>query len=512
MKKINIFLILSLIILIFIVYANAVKTTFVFDDRKLVRDNPLIENLSNIPLFFKTDIWAHTGKSKPISNSYRPMQTVTYAADYFLWGNEASGFHFTNILIHILNTILIFYIIARITNNRIASYFTSLLFAIHPANTACVTYVAGRADLLSAMFVLLSFMFYIKYDEREKPYFLALSVLSYAGGVYSKEYTILVLPLLILLYSAVFKIRNIFPIKRFIFYSLPLLIYFPMRIKALSGITSLNLGLSKITLFPRFFTSLKTLFIDLRILLLPCDLHFARRTSVENSIFGSMQALLTSLGIFASILLFIYLYNTWRRKHLRNSGIIFFGGMWFVLSMVPFLNIYPLQVFHADNWLYLSSIGVYLIFGIAVNTVLQYLKSKSKVFNYAFIAVICMIFFTYGFLTFTRNKDYKDELTFYLSNVEYEPNVKFYRVIGGLYGEKKDYKNSIKYLKLAVETNMIYPAPKEMPSVYYNLGITYMHERDYGKAKEMFIKVLDSDNMPLKPEARKQILYIERFQ
>lgn len=508
-RKTHIILIILLIGIVAAIYMNSLGGPFLFDDNVLVKNNPSIETLSNIPNFFKTDIWAYNIDVKPISNSYRPMQFVTYAIDFFLWGDDPKGFRFTNVLLHLFNVLLVFSLVKKIFNNKFIPFFISLLFGIHPANTACVSYISGRADVLVATFMLLSIISYIDYTKNKRVYFLLFSVLSYLFAVYSKEYAILAVPFILFLYNTIFDRKIIFKIRTYIFYILPLALYLPMRIHALAGLTSRTLELSKIGLLPRLLTSLKTLFIDIRILFLPYDLHFGRSTGVEYSIFGSPYSILTILGLLLVTYVLRLMYKEWKREKKAESGIMFFGISWFFLSMIPLLNIFPLQVFHADSWLYFSSIGVYIAFAAAMNYIWQLLNKKNALIKNVFCILICFMFLCYGYATVKRNEDYQSEIKFYLSSTKWRPNVKFYTVVGGLYGERKDYNNAVKYLQKAIETNKTYPSP-EVIAAYYNLGVTYMRLSEYKKAEEAFEKVMMSSNEPLKKETAKCLLHIKQ--
>ena len=482
------------------VYANSLNSPFLFDDILLVKENPLIRSISNMPVFFETGIFSHNLDAKPISNSYRPLQTATYAIDFFLWGKGPMGFHLGNLLFHIINAMLVFLLIKRLTGNISLSFFVSLLFSIHPVNTQCVSYIAGRADLLVTLFALLSFKFYVDYSKAKRVSLLFLSAIFYLFALYSKEIAILVLPLILFLYNFTFNKTERFKIRPYLLHISMLAVYLPTRLHALNGLTPRSLELSKIDLFPRVLTSLKGLFIDLRILLLPYDLHFGRTTEVEHSLFGTAQSALTVLGLLIFIYILRSAYTGWDKKKDAGAGIIFFGFSWFFVSMLPLVNIIPLQVFHSDNWLYLSSIGIYLGAGHIIWHAWRALDKRRIIFKYLIPLLVSAALLLYGYATVKRNGDYGDEIRFYLSSLRWRPNVKFYRVVGGLYGEKGDYENAVKYFKLGIETDEIYPSPEEVIGLYYNLGITYMRLSRFREAEEALRKVLSSDNEVLRKE------------
>ena len=509
-KNKTIFIVL-LIVAVCVVYANSLGGPFLLDDDTLVKGNPLIQSISNIPKFFKVDIFAHNVNAKSISNSYRPLQTMTYAIDFSFWGNNPIGFHLTNILLHLSAVLLVFLFIKKISNNLSISFFTALLFAINPVNTACVSYISGRADILAAIFMLLSVINFISYARNERKVFLLISILSYLCAVYSKEYSILVLPLILFLYNVVFERYILSKARIIFFYAIPLFLYFPMRIQALSGLTSRSLELAGLGLFPRVLTSLKTLFIDVRILFLPYDLHFARTTKVEHSLFGSIYLVLTILGFALMVFFLKSLHKKWQNEKKLESGMIFFGILWFFISMIPLLNIVPLQVFHADNWLYFSSIGMYLA-AVSISYYIWRLGSKKRaLFRSVFSILVCFVFLCYGFMTVKRNEDYRGAIKFYLSNLKWRPSVKFYKTLAGKYGEKGDYNNALKYSKKAIETNEFYPSKDVIPA-YYNLGISYMNLGRYNEAEEAFEKVMMSDSESLKENTKVYLKHIKKQQ
>jgi len=499
------FLILLLIGIVFAVYANSLNGPFLFDDTILVRDNPLIRSITNISAFFKTDIFAHKAESTPISNSYRPLQTVTYALDFFLWGNDPQGFHLTSVIIHIINTLLVFLFIKKISGNFSISYLTSLIFGIHPINTQCVSYISGRADLLVATFTLLSIVTYINSKRDKKKGTLFLSALFYLFAIYSKEIAIIILPLILVIYNIISDKEKTYRPRSYIFHAAALALYFPQRLAALDGLVPRALELSRLDIFPRVFTSIKSLFIDVRMLLFPYDLHFGRTTDVESSIFGSIYSILTVAGIILAAYMLRLMYKRWQEKKDAGSAQIFFGISFFLVTMAPLLNIVPLQVFHSDNWLYLPAVGIYLAFIAFVKSLITSKQSLAK--GMAPILTIAALFY-YGHTTIERNKDYQDEIRFFLSSLEKRPSVKFCRTVGALYGERGDYEKSIKYLNMAVETNKIYPAKEEAELAYFNLGITYMNLGKYKEAKESFEKVLISTNVELRLEAERHFVHI----
>ncbi|WP_020676432.1 tetratricopeptide repeat protein [Geopsychrobacter electrodiphilus] len=97
-------------------------------------------------------------------NYYRPVLMLSYVADQCLWGGDPSFMHLENVLLHLSNVLLVFFIslqLCRILSiqNVTLPFFSSVIFAIHPINVESVAWVVGRTDLLAGFFVLLALLF-----------------------------------------------------------------------------------------------------------------------------------------------------------------------------------------------------------------------------------------------------------------------------------------------------------------------------------------------------------------
>lgn len=135
----------------FVVYGPAMRNGFVWDDTALVLRDPLIRSWRLIPEGFQHFLFLDaTG-----SNFYRPMQRLTFVGDYALWGfGNPGGWHFTSVLLHALAGCALYTLLREWLGEkrRGIALGVAVLWAIHPLHTSAVTYVAGRADLLAALF------------------------------------------------------------------------------------------------------------------------------------------------------------------------------------------------------------------------------------------------------------------------------------------------------------------------------------------------------------------------
>ena len=187
--------IIFLIVLIStVVYANTFFNKFVWDDKYFIVENLEIRDLSNIPNFF----------TRGIMGVYRPIRTIFYALSYQVWGLNPPGYHLNALFVHILATILIYFIVDSILKKRIVSVVTTLLFATHPIHTESITFITTSFDEIGVVFFLTSFYLYIKTHEQQKNnWFYVSSVIFFILAAFTYEIT-LVLPFMIILYEFCF--------------------------------------------------------------------------------------------------------------------------------------------------------------------------------------------------------------------------------------------------------------------------------------------------------------------
>ena len=121
---------------------------------------------------------------------YRPVCTLTYQIDRFLWLLEESFYHLENILIHTINAVLVFLIALKLFGERYkyVPFYAALLFGVHPINTEAVNWISSRCDLLATMFSLSGFLIFLKFKE-SKYWLIGVFVASFVAffGALSKE-------------------------------------------------------------------------------------------------------------------------------------------------------------------------------------------------------------------------------------------------------------------------------------------------------------------------------------
>lgn len=158
--------VLILLIAVVATYANHFGNRFHFDDFHTIVHNSYIKSLANIPLFF-TD--ATTFSALPSNQSYRPLVSLTLAVDHFLGNGNIFFFHFSTFLLFLLQGGLMFILYRDLMEtaapspaNRYVALTAVAWYLLHPANAETINYVIARSDSLSAFFMLLALVIYLR--------------------------------------------------------------------------------------------------------------------------------------------------------------------------------------------------------------------------------------------------------------------------------------------------------------------------------------------------------------
>lgn len=184
----NITILLTILILSgFLVYFNTLKNPLFWDDYDGILNNVYIKDFRYWPKFFTENLIAGAGF---LSDYWRPMVLMVFSLGWHLWKDNVVGFHLVNIILHITNAILLFFVLFKIIRKETLCFLIALIFLIHPLQTEAVSYVSGIADPLSVFFIFLSLLSFVVFIESQKKKFLITTSIFYIFALMSKETTI----------------------------------------------------------------------------------------------------------------------------------------------------------------------------------------------------------------------------------------------------------------------------------------------------------------------------------
>lgn len=504
---------------VFFVYFGVLGYSFVWDDISLVVQNNLIRSFRNISLFFTSDLHATGGNS---ANFYRPLQLVSFALDYFFFSLNATAFHFTNVFIHCLNVVCLCFLFTLLGGKKQFAFMSAFLFGIFPVNTEAVTYISGRADLLVSFFMLLSFVGALFYFNKNKISFLCLSLFAFACALLSKE-NALILPVIFSVYvfSAGCWKKNQAKILLWGYFGLSA-VYIILR-KTILDFSTVQISFH-MNLFTRILSAFEAFFIYIKILLFPVGLHMERFFCVPEKAFDA-KVLMGVLCFSGFLFLVRFLY--------RKNKTACFGMAWFLLGLLPVLNIFVvLNAFVSEHWLYFPSMGLFLAVCLGFSFLGKTKKAfRSKIILFVVLSVI------YILLTQKANKAWENNFTLYSNIIKNgNPTFRIYTNLGNEYAKAKQYNKAIKCYAKALKLNSacadacnnmgivlnklgkrdqalkyyekVQKLNPDYKEVYNNLGNLYKQKGQYEKALESYEKALEADPLNSRIYTNTADLYI----
>ena len=340
----------ALFLSIFLAHLGSLSNDFHYDDGHSIVRNPHIRHLHNLPAFFTTP---QLFSENPEYAMYRPTVLSLHALNYAWTQYRPWSYHFVNLLLHCLVSLLVFRIFQQLGLHPFAAFFGALFFALHPAQTEPVNYISSRSESLATLFYLLAFASYLKILDNGPilwPWYgVSLSALSLA--LLSKEIS-LTFPLLLLSHAWLLDRRpaplwsRIWP--HHLPYWLISILYFVLYQVLTSH--SLERALQVRNWGAHIATQAKALLHYIKLAFVPTSLNVHQQFFVSTSPLESSPfiALLLGLSLLAGVWLL--------RQHLP---LLAFGLMWFALTLLPTLVI-PLHILVNDHRLYLPLAGLAL--------------------------------------------------------------------------------------------------------------------------------------------------------
>jgi len=474
-----------------VVYINVLPNGFVFDDMTTIVHNAHIKDLAkNFPAFFNLDYF----KIAQAEVSYRPIATLSYFLIYALFGLNPLAFHLSSLLLHIFNVIAVYALVDIIRRNKRSSLIAALVFACHPVLTEAVNCISYNEDLLATFFYLLALLLYIKAGARNNPSNLPIyffSLVYFFVALLSKEMAI-TLPAIIFLYDVTLRetVKTNGFIKQavatidkqkfcYIGFALVALFYLVLRFKILVNPAD-SFSHSRAGLFERILFLPDHLFDYIKLVLFPLDLNaeysfaYPDRFLEFSNLFSFIVIITITVGSF-----FIY-------KHSKG---IFFGIWWFIITLLPVLNLIEIHNPIAERYLYLPLVGFCMVIAILINEIpgRSDLAQPKNVARLKYSILIGLLIF-YSLVTVVRNPVWKDNFSVWANTVEKSPDNPI--VHGGLglaYQERGFLDESIVEFTKAIELG------PNMAKNHYNIGRAYEENGLFKNAIGAYKKAVDLD-------------------
>ena len=369
---------------------------------------------------------------------YMPLTRLSFLMDSSIYGINPKGFHITNLLLHSLNSILVFYFLYVMTNEKWKSFFVAILFAIHPQHVEAVVWISERKEVLAAFFGLLGLSFYIKHVQRNiilssKQYFTGsyyylLSILFFIFSLLSKPVWITFPCLLLLL--------DFWPLERYKYLSIVDLI-----------IEKIPFFFISFVFFAVYSVTTTYLSLDIRYSVLETPIHSIALFPFEERLGNSLVAYI--IYFWKSFFPFIFtgyqpypssLLPLWKIYsaglsllaitlasifYIKQKPYFFFGWLWFLGTLFPLVGIVNSggeSIFIGDRWTYLPHIGFFMaiIWGAA-----PFISYQRRFYRSVFFMVLLLIFVLNIYYAYQHTSYWRDNITYWTHVIEKNKNNHF---------------------------------------------------------------------------------------
>jgi len=472
-----------------IAYLQTVTHEFTYDDIHIVRDNPQIISLANIPELFRSNYWGHSDQFRDQS-LYRPFTMTTYALNHALHGMNPMGFHAVNVLLHALAVLVLFRLVGHLFQRQALAWAAALWFAVHPIHTEVVAAVVGRAELLSflgaATCVWAYFMAHAA-AGRERPGemagWLCCSLLAYLVAMFSKE-SGAIAPAFIVLSEIVLAGRRWLlrarpaAVATFAAYGGALGLYLLMR-SAAAEPRVVALAFEDMGARTRILTALKVCVQYVGLLLFPAQLSadYAEGSTLLATGFDDPYVW-GAIALMAAGL--VFLVWSWRRLPAAAWGLLLFLMSLFPVSNLPF----AIGVIKAERLLYTPSAGFLVAVAAGLFYLLDYRGSRP---------VLWATVYTIGGLlllqTWIRNLDWRNNYTLATATLRTSPSsLTFNTILGNWYREHG--RNDLARFYLS----RVQGRGADKSVSYYNLGNIALDEGKHEEAVRLYRQVLEVES------------------
>lgn len=320
-------------------YAPIRNLKFIKDDKNIVRmitrpgggtDWGEILNDFHSPLFQALGV-------------YRPLYSLSFGIDHWLYGSGPFGYHVTNVFLHLICSILVYLVAFELTpgeRKRQIAATAGAIFALHPLHAEPVTWIAGRVDVICGVFYLSALLFFVRWLRADRGLYLALALALFTLALMSKE-TAAALPgvlLLVAIYEgkrAVHAALRVAPFAALLGIFLVLRQYF---LSTASGYADKWPDLKIVVVKGFVFRTLHSFF--------PLNLYYLPE-GLFRVVMGTLHSWLTTLLVIVLVAYLLF--------KIRDRLVILLVGAYLVSLAPVFAALFPAPMLVSSRWLYIPS-------------------------------------------------------------------------------------------------------------------------------------------------------------
>jgi tetratricopeptide (TPR) repeat protein len=447
------------ILLTLIAFLPVFKAGFVnWDDDDYVVKNLAIRSFSNLKeLMFS-----------PVQGNYHPLTMISLALNYAVSGLHPLSYHVFNLILHLLNTLLVFKLASRLSkNNGVVPFTTALLFGIHPLHVESVAWVSERKDVLYAFFFLLGLISYVRYIDKALRKDLVMSFTWFVLSILSKPAAI-IFPAALFTFD--FFYRRKFSAKLFIekipfFLIAALFAYLTLHGQKTVGATDKT---------EVFTTGNRILFACYGYaayflkMIFPAGLSAFYPTPPVNQTLPS-YFFAAPLFFIATVILCLV---TWKKNRVITFGFAFYFVN--LLLVLQFVVIGSALI--AERYTYIPLIGLFFIVGWYLEKAFH--KKPSNAYAISGVAGIILAAVTYN-----QAKTWKSGEALWENAIRNQPSSKAYVIRAEELAKKGNKEKALSYYSEAIKINKADPeAFGNRGNIYFELQQDTLALLDYNTA------------------------------
>ena len=379
--------------------------------------------------------------------NYAPLTMIGFAFDWLIFKGNAAGHHAVNIIFHLINSCLVYYLTNLLFKNRLKGLLCAIIFCFHPLQVETVAWVSAKNNLLYGLFFLMGMIYYSKYIVEKQIKHYRYTLVCFVLSVLSKPSAIcfpLVLPLIDYL------LHHKINFKSLIFNKIPFFL-----IALAFGITTIYTRTEDkfINQNHAFAIHERIGYAGYALLQYLCKFFAPFNLSV---IYPYPQAKIMSILIGYFVVTILAIIGYW--LFVSKRKFILFGLLFFITNLLLVLQFIPFgEVLTADRYMYLPILGV----SFALLSLLSFKELTFKIF-----ATLLVLFL--GSLTFMRSSVWKNSITLYSDILnKYPHSFVALNSLGAEYMLNQNYDMALQYLKAAINENTNYYKG------YYNRGLLF---------------------------------------
>ncbi|MFC1510177.1 hypothetical protein ACFL49_00770 [Candidatus Omnitrophota bacterium] len=392
MKKI---LILTLV---FLIYLPVLSGQFLdWDDDDLLVNNPAVRvlDIQHVKSIF----------TQSPNGMYTPLTVLSFALEHHFVGYNAFVYHLNNLILHLLNTFLVYVLAQQLGISVLAAGLASLLFGIHPMHVESVAWISERKDVLYAFFYLLSVILYLKNIDRNRWLLLILSMICAMLSILAKPMAV---SLPFVLFCCDWWVKR--KASRKILWDKVPYFCFLIPVTWITYVNNLNVGqdaglsISFDQISETFLVWAWSLAFYMRQFIFPQTLSHHYFVPEPVSVFNSEYQL--ALFFLFCVFLFIFLFRRFR--------MCIFSLCFFLLSIFPVLR-NKAAVTHvvADRFMYLSCLGFCFLFAVIIERLLSLKGGAKRYLRKSVLAGCGVVLVFFCFQTFQYSKVWRNDVAFW---------------------------------------------------------------------------------------------------